>query len=341
MDEKILQELSEVIQSSNINFLLGAGASTPFLPLLGNIEQTLNNTKDYNVKETQYKKYFNEVMLPNKKIISNVLISDDNFQKTKSAYKNFFQVLSEIVLRRKSTILSKQVNLFTTNIDILMETVLEDLHIEYNDGFSGKFIPIFNLANFKKSIHQRSLHFEHITEIPVFNVIKIHGSLTWKNSESGEKIIFSHALDHLDENLSNKKGEEFTNGYRKILVVNPEEAKHLESVLNVYYSELLRLYSSELEKENTSLFIIGFSMEDKHIKEITLRAAKSNPTLRIFICCSQSCKVAMCTKMELLQHPNIQIYTPENDSDKFTLVYLTENLLKKITLKKKSEKNAE
>ncbi len=333
MDEKRMQELSEVIQSSNINFLLGAGVSSPFLPLLGNIEQALNIATDDSAKEEQYKKYFNEVMLPNKKIISNGLSADSNYLKTKGAYNNFFQALSKSILQRKSTILSKQVNLFTTNIDILMETVLEDLQIEYNDGFSGKFNPTFSLANYKKSVHQRSLHFEHISEIAVFNITKLHGSLTWKYGESDKKIVFSHTLDHFDDSLSGKTGDDFITNYRKILVVNPEEAKHLESVLNVYYSELLRMYSSELEKENATLFTVGFSMEDRHIKEITLRAAKSNPTLRIFICCSQNSKEAMEEKMELTQHPNIQILTPESNPDKYTLDYLTENILKKVVLK--------
>jgi len=330
MDEKGMKELSEVIQSSNINFLLGAGVSTPFLPLLGNIEQALNNATNDSAREEQYKKYFKEVMLPNKKIISDDLSTDSNFTETKNAYKNFFQALCELILQRKSTILSKQVNLFTTNIDVLMETVLEELQIEYNDGFSGKFNPTFSLANYKKSIHQRSLHFEHISEIPVFNIIKLHGSLTWKYGESNENIVFSHALDHFDEMLLKKTGDTFIPEYRKILVVNPEEAKHLESVLNVYYSELLRMYSSELEKENATLFTVGFSMEDKHIREITLRAAKSNPTLRIFICCSKNSEDEMAKKMELTQHPNIQILTPENNPDKYTLDYLTENILKKL-----------
>lgn len=330
MDEKSMKELIEVIQSSNINFLFGAGVSYPFLSLLGNIEQALNAATDNSEREEQYKKYYDEVMLPNKKIISNDLSGDENYIKTRDAYKNFFQTLSELILRRKSTILSKQVNIFTTNIDILMETALEELHIEYNDGFSGKFNPTFSLANYKKSIQQRSLHFEHISEIAVFNIIKLHGSLTWKYDETGNKIVFSHTLDHFDASLSEKKGLDFMTNYRKILVVNPEEAKHLESVLNVYYSELLRMYSSELEKENATLFTVGFSMEDKHIKEITLRAAKSNPTLRIFICCSQSSKDAITAKMGLAQHPNIQLLMPENSTDKFTLDYTTESLLNKI-----------
>jgi hypothetical protein len=255
-------------------------------------------------------------------------LSDIDYVKTKNSYNSFFFALSDVLLQRKSTILSKQINLFTTNIDILLETSLEELLIEYNDGFSGRFNPTFSLANYKKSIQQRSLHFDHISEIPVFNIIKIHGSLTWK--ESDEKIIFSHSLNHFDKTLSSKTGTDFLENYKKILVVNPQEAKHLESVLNLYYSELLRMYSSELEKENATLFIIGFSMDDKHIKEITLRAAKANPTLRIFICCSQGSQEKMKEKMEVKQHQNIQILTPKAEKGKFTLNCFTENILNKL-----------
>jgi hypothetical protein len=42
-----------------------------------------------------------------------------------------------------------------------------------------------------------------------------------------------------------------------------------EGVYNDPNSDDLIIDSSELEKENATLFIIGFSMEDKHIKEIT------------------------------------------------------------------------
>lgn len=342
MDKKILQELSEVIQSSNINFLFGAGVSTPFLPLLGNIEQLLNETKDENKREEQYKKYFADVMLPNKDLVLNADLSKNTkYQKTLDAYKNFFLVLSKLILQRKSTILSKQVNLFTTNVDVLMEKILEELQIEYNDGFSGKFKPTFSISNFKKSTYQRSLHFEHISEIPVLNIIKIHGSLTWKHDSTGEKIEFSHNLSHFNEDLANKTGKDFSDEYKKILAVNPEEAKHLESVLNVYYSELLRMYSSELEKENATLFTVGFSMEDKHIREITLRAAKSNPTLRIFIGCSRKSEEGMKAKMETTQHPNIQVFTPENDDHKFTLEYFTQHILSQVSSKPIIEDNGE
>ena len=51
----------------------------------------------------------------------------------------------------------------------------------------------------------------------------------------------------------------------------------------VNINKLLRLYANSLEKENSLLFILGFSFADEHIRDITLRAANSNPTLQIIV----------------------------------------------------------
>lgn len=325
-----LKELSEVLQSSKINFLIGSGVSRPFLPVLNDIEKKLDEANGQDEKIVQYKRYLGDVMLPNKKIIKNELEADVKYQNTFKSYIEFCSMLCTTLLKRKTTILPKQANIFSTNIDILMEAVLERLQYDYNDGFSGRFTPTFGLENFKKSISQRSLHFDHISEIPVFNLIKMHGSLTWKINNEGDKIELSSDLAHIEDGLEALDGDEFIEKYKKILVVNPEEAKHLESVLTEYYSELLRLYSSELEKENALLFVLGFSMEDRHIRKITLRAAKSNPTLRIFICCSQKSKINMEQKMEIKRNPNIHICTPVQENDKFTLDFFTKDVLQKV-----------
>ena len=323
-----IQELKEILQSSNINFLLGAGVSVPYLPILGPIEKKLNEAATEEEKIPLYKEYFTGVMLPNMNIIRKDY-SDGNLDATIDSYKKFFLELTSQLIKRKGSILNKQVNVFTTNIDVMMEVALEKLAIDYNDGFSGKFNPTFGLANFKKSIFQRSLHFDHRSEVPVFNIIKVHGSLSWKHDDSGEKIIFSSMLEHLNGCVPASTDEAFLAEYKKILVVNPEEAKHLESVLNIYYSELLRLYSSELEKENATLFVLGFSMGDVHIKEITLRAAKSNPTLRIFVGCSLNSKEQMETKMEITKHPNIQMLCPNVPGEKYTLKHFVDFLQNK------------
>lgn len=359
MTEEKLQEIKEIIQSSHINFLFGSGVSSPFLPLLGNIESDINTAIENNDLKKQvdgYKTYLEKVMLPNK----NVVLKDFSICKNwkwdsaksewvdntsakadcdhvQQNYKVFFETLTDIILKRKTTILNKQVNIFTTNIDVFLETALENLQINYNDGFLGRLNPIYNLSNFKKSVFQRSLHYDHKSEIPIFNIFKIHGSLTWKYSDDKKDILLSKNLEHIDDKLSSKSDVDFIKGYKEeILVVNPENAKFSETVLNLYYYELLRSYSSELERENSVLFIVGFSMDDLHIREITLRAAKSNPTLKIFVFVSKGKKQEKEQLLKVDLYKNIEVLEPE-EGVKYSLNVVTEALFKKIVLNKNED----
>lgn len=45
----------------------------------------------------------------------------------------------------------------------------------------------------------------------------------------------------------------------------------------------MRIYSNALERENSILFVMGFSFADEHIAKITQRAADTNPTLQIVV----------------------------------------------------------
>lgn len=334
-----IKEMTEIIQSSHINFLIGAGLSAPFLPLLNDIEVRLSKESD-KIKRIQiYKEYFKEAMLPNKDMIDGTLNQDNNpnFKITYDNYRMFFETINFILLKRKSTILSKQINVFTTNIDIVMETVLEDSNLNYNDGFLGQINPVFGISNFKKSILKRSLHFENVSEIPIFNLIKVHGSLTWEK-DSG-KIIFSK-LSHIDKSLLAKDGEAFVIKYNEILVVNPQKDKFEKTVFDLTYYELLRMYSSELEKENTVLFVMGFSFADEHIQEITIRSANSNPTLKIYIFCYSKQELDQMKAnihFNELRYSNVEIISPEDDSldNRYDLEKITESVFKNIVLKNK------
>jgi hypothetical protein len=313
-----IEKLKDTIQDCNLNFLVGSGLSVPFFSTLGNIEQLLtelNKSKSLNSKEKDIirasilGKYFDTVIKKNP-----IVIDDTKKGPTKSQvlnnYKSFLVTLNTIVLKRKSTLLSKQINLFTTNIDVFFEKALELTQLEYNDGFYGRFNPIFSLTNFKKSIFKKSLHYDNKSEIPVFNLLKVHGSLTWKSEN--EKVTYSD-LSYLEEIrgkydlikadliefdnttelqnfendvkaiVYNKGYTDFLNYYDKLAIVNPTKEKFQDTILNLYYYELLRVFSNELEKENTILFVMGFSLADEHIREIILRAANSNPTLTIKI----------------------------------------------------------
>lgn len=310
-----LNILKNIIQDSNINFLIGSGLSVPYFPTLGNIEvlltdlekdQKLSKQKKQLLKTSIYKSYFDTIIYKNLELIE---------EKTNSVldnYKEFLTVLNTLLLKRKSTILGKQINIFTTNIDIFFESAFEQTNIEVNDGFNGRFKPVFETGNFKKIHFKKSLHYDNTSEIPVFNLIKIHGSLTWEIGAL-DRIFFSSNLNKLKEiqqanpddsacitisktdtlsdleskiptgKFNSKKAATFLGQYERLSIVNPDKSKFKHTLLNQTYYDLLRIYSNELEKENTVLFVLGFSFCDEHIRDLTIRVANSNPTLVIYV----------------------------------------------------------
>ena len=346
-------KLKDVLQDGNINFLIGSGLSTPFLSSLGNIEDLLtgidkNQVLDENrkniVRSFLYKQYCEQVIFKNIQILENDPLS----LPIGNHYKTFLTLINTILLNRKNTILSKQINIFTTNIDIFFEKALDELGLEYNDGFNGRFVPTFNLSNFRKSAFKKSLQYDNMSEIPVFNLLKLHGSLTWavNNLPNGDKgIKFCDDLNHvrgvkaLDlssitearngqtlEELIAQAGARrispsitsFLDSYQNLPIINPTKEKFKQTLLNQIHYELLRMYANELEKENSVLFVMGFSFADEHIREITLRAVDSNPTLTIYIIAHSSSSVAGYeAKLGIAnaKNRNIKVIVPEEDKD--------------------------
>lgn len=347
------ERIKDTIQDCNINFLIGSGLSSPYLKPLGNVETLLTKLEDQTVGDGErkvirasiYKKFFEEAILKNPKILE----PDADVNAVLKPYHDFLKSVNSILLRRKSTILSKEVNLFTTNFDIFLEKALEDVALEYNDGFNGRFLPQFNLTNFKKSRFKKSLHYDNISEIPVFNLLKLHGSLSWElvNRSGADEIVFScdlknlidikgkvpdakHLIDvqadsTIESLVSAATGKTldpsvktFMEAYEKLPIVNPNKDKFRHTLLNQTYYEMLRIYSNELEKENTVLFVMGFSFADEHIREITLRAANSNPTMMIYIFAySSKGKAEIQSRFDSknVKNKNIQIIGPEPKDD--------------------------
>lgn len=337
--ENEINNWKNLFQDCNINFLIGSGLSNPFFGTLGSIEIWLteldannsidNHLKDF-IKASLYGSYFRIAMKGNidlykakdieDKLFDKPTTKDEKLSNTYKGYKDFLRTINQILYNRRSNTVNKQVNLFTTNIDIFFEKVIDDLDLNFNDGFNGIFRKRFSLSNFKKSYYQKSSHYDNIAEIPVYNLLKIHGSVTWRLIGSelqfkgislvkslNELIDDSDLLDIVELDNEIWKAESrnitideiiqeaekitglpdvsgFIEEYEKLQVVNPTKEKFKDTTFNKTYYEMLRLYANELEKENSILYIMGFSMADEHIRDITFRAIKSNPTLKVFIC---------------------------------------------------------
>jgi hypothetical protein len=326
-----IEKIKSYIQSANINFLFGSGLSRPYLITLGDIEKwltDLNTLSDENqriiIQASIYRKYFNGVIYPNTlDAIELDRIIDGNYDYVYKNYSTFLTCWNEIIARRSSNLLNKQINIYTTNIDLLVESAAETSRIEFNDGFRGIMNPVFDEGNFQKSYSKTSAHFQHTSEIPVFNLLKLHGSINWVTSDENEIEIkcdtrldvicaAKKELDKINSKYfveieSGESGdtidslkvkandvvkevgfkpeiyEGFNAQYQKIIMVNPTKQKFKETVLDLHFYELMRLYSNALEKENSILFVQGFSFADEHISKITLRAAETNPTLLIIV----------------------------------------------------------
>lgn len=374
-----LDILRNFIQSSNINFLYGSGISRPYLSTLGNIEKWLNKVAEDDGKETYkdvikaslYKAYCDVVILKN-----HYFYHDKDFLETKSAYTDFFSVCNELMNKRNAQLLNKQINLFTTNIDLLAEETLEKSGIELNDGFRGTLKPAYNESNFQISLSKSSMQFHKQAEVPMFNLIKVHGAVNWKEQDgtirSDTMLMYyvQQALDKIDKdyfvNLYKTNGTEktydevkteaddialhlpdnaydkFFDAYNQIVMINPTKDKFRTSVLDYHFYELMRIYSNALERENSLLFVMGFSFADEHIAQITKRAADTNPTLQVVVF-AYSDKDLDTYKQNLgIEHGcsnnNILILTPssfkESNQDKYKeLCELVENFnLKTINL---------
>jgi hypothetical protein len=110
------EEIKEIIQSANINFLIGSGLSRDFLVTLGNIETLLtdlyNKYSKGEVDENQKMLieasllyyYFDQVMYKNLKLIKNE--ADLEKEKTIKNYSTFLKYWNTILQRRRSTILN-------------------------------------------------------------------------------------------------------------------------------------------------------------------------------------------------------------------------------------------
>lgn len=374
-----LDILRNFIQSSNINLLYGSGISRPYLSTLGNIEKWLTKVAEDDGKETYkdvikaslYKAYCDGVILKN-----HYFYHDKDFLETKSAYTDFFSVCNELMNKRNAQLLNKQINLFTTNIDLLAEETLEKSGIELNDGFRGTLKPAYNESNFQISLSKSSMQFHKQAEVPMFNLIKVHGAVNWKEQDgtirSDTMLMYyvQQALDKIDKdyfvNLYKTNGTEktydevkteaddialhlpdnaydkFFDAYNQIVMINPTKDKFRTSVLDYHFYELMRIYSNALERENSLLFVMGFSFADEHIAQITKRAADTNPTLQVVVF-AYSDKDLDTYKQNLgIEHGcsnnNILILTPssfkESNQDKYKeLCELVENFnLKTINL---------
>tara|TARA_R110000822_G_scaffold28985_3_gene85753 strand:+ start:1975 stop:3180 length:1206 start_codon:yes stop_codon:yes gene_type:complete len=370
------EEIKKVIESCHLNFLIGSGASVPFLGTLSNIETLLTelsqkeNDDNREIVDASIKRHYYDVAVKGNSEIETGVGS--KLESVKVSYSDFIKAINVILTKRKTNLVTKQANLFTTNMDLFLDYTLEKQKLAFNDGFSGRMNPVYGTENFHNSIRKTSTHYEFQSEVPLFNVFKLHGSVNWKlnndkitydyghtilneiNSLSsngsdflpveyeskeedteGNKIWKYYTIDELYKNqglLGIEKGQthlQFIEAYNKLQMVNPTKQKFEITTNDVVFYELLRMYSNHLERENSVLFVFGFSFADEHIREITKRVAASNPTLLIVIF-AYDLKSKISIEKEIAFSANVKVIYDEKDKLKYSLETINEYYFKKL-----------
>ena len=283
-NDEITKSLRRAFQSAFVNFLIGSGASLPAIPTAGNIEQEIADLLDAGKEDEGRLKMYEflaSIQSPMNKLIE--AEDDDNNTKTLEPYRDCLGIIETILSEGRPNILPKQATLFTTNYDLFIEAASASYAaLKLNDGFirlpriDGRME--YSSRIFFNATFSTGNLYDYKVEIPTINLIKLHGSLSWK--KDGDGFLFSVKKNDLLP--AGKTADEIKSFIENYSVVLPQTTKFRTTLMERNYYELLRIYANELDRGNALLLAFGFSFGDDHIFDITKRGLK-NPTLKLVV----------------------------------------------------------
>ena len=207
-------------------------------------------------------------------IITEILNNKDTMAVLE-LYKSFYQKI--INKNRKNPI-----NIFTTNYDIYNETALDRLNFLYNNGFSGtverRFNPMLYKYMFVENMNLNKDVWEPVSYF--FNLIKLHGSITWEADKNTSEIYEKSNLNNLNDKNNSNDNKQLINNIEKVMIY-PSPLKD-RSTLMTPYSDLFRFLENSLYLNNSTLIVIGYSFGDEHINRVIFNAL-ANPTFRLIV----------------------------------------------------------
>jgi uncharacterized protein YjgD (DUF1641 family) len=235
-NKEFITTLQKAVQSSNINFLFGSGCSYPAIKTLGNIENEIEN-KDKSgdpggalrLLKTFLVPFFDSMV----RIKTRALNDDDN--KVLENYSNFIKLISQILYERKSSIIHKQVTVFTTNYDLYFELAFQS-HREILVMFDGfqKYSTFDNESSFStteyfNTIFNNGLIYNYQVEIPSMNLLKLHGSLNWdiKDGKIVNSISYIDLLNSKVKSTTDKDIKDFIDSFSLVLPQKTNLGKQL------------------------------------------------------------------------------------------------------------------
>lgn len=307
--------IERYIQSGHINFLIGSGASRPAINLAGDIENEINThlqIGDINEANVIALNFIEEVEYQNGFLPTGYTIGDAT-DITLNQYIEFLRAVDRILFERKNILLPRQANIFTTNYDEFIESAASFLPSTIlNDGFErrvGSATFSFSPEILFDRVYRSNTIYTNQSEIPSLNLIKMHGSTSWRR-ESDDRILFGHHSCHELTAVEKISPSLVSSALSQRAVILPNMRKFESTLLDRVYFDLLRIYSNALDKENSLLIAFGFSFADDHILDITRRALR-NPTAQLIILAFDEAS-ANGFEAKFTAHRNVAVVTPSD-----------------------------
>lgn len=180
-------------------------------------------------------------------------------------------------------------HLFTLNYDTLFEQAMEELGIQYFDGFSGKTTSRFDPAVYGLDIYYpgdvaegRVRRFDKFLQF-----YKLHGSLHWYVDNEGvyrarhRDLSFASAYrDATAEDKAKALESEVFSGIESFGIL-PTSQKFTQT-LGMPYAHLFRLFHARLNQPQTFLLVMGYGFGDEHVTRI-IETALMNPSLVMLV----------------------------------------------------------
>ena len=180
-------------------------------------------------------------------------------------------------------------HLFTLNYDTLFEQAMDELGVQYFDGFSGKANSRFDPAVYGLDVYYpgdvaegRVRRFDKFLQF-----YKLHGSIHWHVDSDGT----FHAR-HRDLSFAKIYREATPEGKAELL--NTPDYTSIESfgilptsqkfskTLDNPYAHLFRLFHARLNQPQTFLIVAGYGFGDDHVTRL-IETALTNPSLVMLV----------------------------------------------------------
>lgn len=226
----------------------------------------------------------------------------------------YHEMLIKKLLQRPNNL--RRSNLFTTNYDMAFDYALDNLGVQYINGFMGVHNRFFRPEVYDYDIYYpgQSVSGKVHRAEKVLRYYKIHGSLSWVSTSInsfntyGIKEIALH--DNFEPNTENQ------------LMIYPCVSKKTFT-LDLPYSELFRQFSQAINQPQSVLICLGYSFFDEHVNDIIYQAL-SIPSFTLIIVNYKS--NSEIDRLRKLEDKRIIILDCEN-SDQSTFVGFVKNIM--------------